>query len=66
MDPRTGYPAQGTLSVSVVAATATQSDALSTAAFVMGKEEALRYLESHPDIRVFLCSEAGCEWLAGR
>jgi len=66
MDPRTGYPAQGTLSVSVVATTATESDALSTAVFVMGKEQALRYLESHPDIRVFLCSESGCEWLGGR
>jgi len=66
MDPRTGYPAQGTLSVSVVAATATESDALSTAAFVMGRQGTLHYLQSHPGIRVFLCSESGCEWLGGR
>ncbi len=34
LDPRTGRPVQGVASVSVVAPTATESDALSTAAFV--------------------------------
>lgn len=36
LDPRTGWPAAGTASASVVAPTAAEADAMSTAAFVMG------------------------------
>ncbi len=36
VDPRTGLPAAGMLGVSVVCATATEADALSTALFVLG------------------------------
>ena len=36
IDPRRGHPATGTASASVIAATAAESDALSTAAFVLG------------------------------
>ncbi len=36
LDPRTGWPAAGSLSASVVAPTAAEADAMSTAAFVLG------------------------------
>ncbi|MBI3449329.1 MAG: FAD:protein FMN transferase [Acidobacteria bacterium] len=38
LDPRTGLPASGSLSVTVVAKSATVADALSTALFVLGPE----------------------------
>ncbi len=38
LDPRTGWPAEGTVSASVVTASAADSDALSTAAMVMGRK----------------------------
>lgn len=39
VDPRTGYSAEGVISATVIAPTATQADALSTAVFVMGPEK---------------------------
>lgn len=63
IDPRTGYPAQGVLSCSVVARTGTQTEACSTAFFVLGKNAAISCLKIHPGIRVLMCCDAGCEWL---
>lgn len=50
LDPRTGQPAEGVLSVTVVAPTATLADALSTAFFVMGPEAAEVYCQRQPQI----------------
>jgi thiamine biosynthesis lipoprotein len=48
-DPRTGRPVKNDLvSVSVIAPTAAEADALSTAAFVLGKEEGITLLSSLP------------------
>lgn len=44
LDPRSGRPAQGLLGVTVVAASAAEADALSTAVFVLGPEAGLRLL----------------------
>ncbi len=44
-DPQTGYPARNCQSVSVVAQSVAEADALATAAFVLGPEEGLRMLE---------------------
>ena len=44
LDPQTGYPAKGTLSVSVIAGTCEDADALATAAFVKGFVEGSRFL----------------------
>jgi Na+-translocating ferredoxin:NAD+ oxidoreductase RnfG subunit len=45
LDPRTGRPAQRAVSASVVADTALEADALSTAAFVCGPREGVNLLE---------------------
>jgi FAD:protein FMN transferase len=49
MDPRTGMPAQGVLSVVVLAPTGTHGDALDDAFFVMGPERSREYLRGLRD-----------------
>ncbi len=46
MDPRSGRPVEGMLQTSVIAPEATDSDALSTAVFVMGPERSARLLDN--------------------
>lgn len=60
LDPRTGQPAEGLLSATVLAPTATLADALATAFFVMGVEATEAYLAQHPELAVILV-EAGRE-----
>jgi thiamine biosynthesis lipoprotein len=56
LDPRSGWPAEGVLSVSTLAPTAAEADALSTAFYVMGPEQAKAYCREHPEIAaVMLC-----------
>ncbi len=46
LDPKTGYPVDNDLySVTIISDDPVAADALSTACFVMGKEEGLRYIE---------------------
>ena len=45
MDPRSGLPVQGVLSVAVLASTGTAGDALDNALFVMGPERSRAYLK---------------------
>ena len=54
LDPRTGWPAEGVVSVTVVAPTATRADALATAFCAMGPEASLDYCRSRPEIGVVL------------
>lgn len=54
IDPKTGYPAVGVLSATVVASSAAEADALSTAFFVMGAEKTEMYAQKHPDCGALL------------
>ncbi len=45
LDPRTGYPAAGVSSVSILAYDAVTADVLSTAVFVLGLEDGMKLLE---------------------
>jgi FAD:protein FMN transferase len=54
LDPRTGWPAEGIDQVSVVAPTAAEADALSTAFFVLGVEPTARFCRTRPDVGVVL------------
>lgn len=49
LDPRTGWPVETLLSVSVIAPDAALADALSTAFFVLGVEKSLAYCDNLPD-----------------
>ena len=49
IDPKTGFPAAKVQSVTIVAKDGTTADAVSTAVFVMGKEEGMKLIEKLPD-----------------
>jgi FAD:protein FMN transferase len=50
IDPRTGEPAMGPASVTVLAPSAAMADALSTAFYLLGPVAAAAYLKTHPEI----------------
>jgi thiamine biosynthesis lipoprotein len=52
MDPRTGRPVENMLATAVLARRTTESDALSTAFFVLGPRGSRRYLATHSDLAV--------------
>lgn len=54
LDPRTGWPADGVSSVTVIAESAAVTDALATAFYVGGRALAERYCAGHPGILVLL------------
>jgi len=76
LDPRTGQPAQGVVSATVVASTAAVADALATAFFVMGPQQTREFCEREPgvaavlvvpgdregSVRVELCGPAADVW----
>ena len=62
IDPRNGYPAQGTLEVSVVAETTLESEAWTKPFFINGRQ----WTSTHKpkDVRVFMCENKGpCTWV---
>ncbi len=50
IDPRTGWPAQGLLSATVVCQSGAVADALATALFVMGSERSREFCQRNPSI----------------
>ena len=54
LDPRNGRPVRGVLSATVLAPTATEADALSTAVFVLGPDRSRELLDGRPEIGVML------------
>jgi thiamine biosynthesis lipoprotein len=64
MDPRTGAPAEGALSVSVLSPRTIDSEAWATAFYVNGIDWTRG--QRREDFRVFFCTAAGtCEWING-
>lgn len=54
LDPNTGYPARQLISVTIIAETVLEADALSTAIFILGPEKGMPLLESLPGIEGLL------------
>jgi thiamine biosynthesis lipoprotein len=64
MDPRTGFPAQGMLSVSVIAPKTLDSEAWTKPVFIQGRSWAGQHIPK--GFRVFLCEDKAdtpCAWL---
>lgn len=58
LDPRTGRPADsGVVSATAIAPTAAESDALSTAFYVMGAAAVRRFCREHPRVKAILLLE---------
>ena len=62
LDPRTGWPtSNGVISATAIVSTGMESDALSTAFFVMGEEAVRAYCNKHRNVRCVLFVESGAE-----
>jgi len=64
MDPRSGYPAMGTLSVSVIAPRTIDSEVWAKPYYIQGRQWTARHLRK--EFRVFFCedkAESPCAWL---
>ncbi|WP_291871621.1 FAD:protein FMN transferase [Maribacter sp.] len=59
IDPRTGYPSSGILSVTVFAPKAELADALATSVFVMGKEVGLNRINQLPNVECVIVDDNG-------
>lgn len=59
LDPRTGFPAEGTQSATVIAKDPTLADALSTAVFVMGPSAGMDLIERFPDVEGVIVDSEG-------
>lgn len=59
IDPRTGYPSQGIVSVSVFASSAELADALATSIFVMGKEVGLDFINQLKGVECIIVDDLG-------
>ena len=58
-DPRTGYPARGVRSVTVVSKDATLADGYSTALFVLGPERGMKLAESNGTFEAIMMTDDG-------
>lgn len=58
IDPSSGYPARGLISVTITAEDAKTADALSTAVFVLGVEKGLKLIDSLEGVEGMLVDEA--------
>jgi len=61
MDPRTGWPARGMLSASAITKAGYESDALSTAFYVVGEEKTRAYCAARPNTGAVLVPDRGQE-----
>ncbi len=59
IDPKTGMPARGTISATILAPTAMEADALSTAVFVLGAQKGMELIESLPNVEAIVVTDDG-------
>jgi len=58
LDPRTGFPTKGMVSATAIAPSATDTDALATAFYILGADWTRAYCETHKDVKAVLIPEA--------
>jgi FAD:protein FMN transferase len=59
INPATGYPAEEAQSVTIMAPSAMDADALATAVFVLGPKKGFTLLESLPDVHAIIIDKRG-------
>lgn len=59
IDPRTGYPTSGIISVSIFSNIAELADALATSVFVMGKEVGIDRINQMPNVECIIINDKG-------
>jgi len=59
LDPRSGYPARGERSVSVLAEKGILADAWATALFVLGSEKGMELVKAHPELEAVFIDADG-------
>lgn len=59
LDPKSGYPARGLQSVTIINQSNTFADALATAVFVMGKDKGMELIETLDDTEAMIIDEQG-------
>lgn len=59
IDPRTGSPATGILSTTVIAENATEADALSTGLFILGVSATQKFMQQSNELGVLFVTESG-------
>jgi thiamine biosynthesis lipoprotein len=57
LDPRTGFPAKGMVSATAIAQSATDTDALATAFYILGVDWSTAYCNTHKDTKAILIPE---------
>jgi thiamine biosynthesis lipoprotein len=66
IDPRTGYPATASRSVTIWAPTALQADALDDAVFILGPEKGLALVESQAGVGAVIVDAHNKVWVSQR
>lgn len=66
IDPRTGYPATASRSVTVWAKDALTADAIDDAVFILGPERGLQLVESIPDCGAVIVDASNKVWISKR
>ena len=59
IDPRTGHPARASRSVTILAASATEADWLSTAVFILGPRRGMALVERQPKVEAVIVGADG-------
>jgi thiamine biosynthesis lipoprotein len=59
LNPATGEPTQGVLSVTIIGPDATMTDGLSTTVFVLGPDAGMKLIESLPDYEAVIIEQSG-------